>query len=125
MGIISITGENGGDIMSSHNYNLLSKAKSRSNAVKAEIELFPYAEELYSELEQIGIINRLSTIPHLGPIKVKSTLKKTRLDYVFLQLYFHHIIKKEQKANGKLKTEFKFTYNSKLHDKDFYCESAF
>lgn len=111
--------------MGIHNYNLLPKAKSRSNAVKAEIDLFPYAEELYSELERIGIIYRLSTIPHLGPIKVKSTLKKTRLDYVFLQLYFHQIIKEEQKAKGKLKTEFKYTYNSKLYDKDFCCESSF
>ena len=98
--------------MGIHNYNLLLKAKSRSNAVKADIDLFPYAEELYSELDRIGIIDRLSAIPHLGPIKVTSSLKKTRLDYIFLQLYFHQIIK------GELKTELKYTYNSKLYDKD-------
>lgn len=105
--------------MGIRNHNLLPKAKSRSNAVKAEIDLYPYAEELYFELERIGIIDRLSTIPHLGPIKVKSTLKKTRLDYVFLQLYFHKIIR------GKLKEELKYTYSSKLHDRDFYCKDEF
>ena len=105
--------------MGIHNYNLLLKAKSRSNAVKADIDLFPYAEELYSELDRIGIIDRLSAIPHLGPIKVTSSLKKTRLDYIFLQLYFHQIIK------GELKTELKYTYNSKLYDKDFHCEDDF
>lgn len=105
--------------MGIHNYNLLLKAKSRSNAVKADIDLFPYAEELYSEFDRIGIIDRLSAIPHLGSIKVTSSLKKTRLDYIFLQLYFHQIIK------GELKTELKYTYNSKLYDKDFYCEDDF
>ena len=74
---------------------------------------------MYSEFDRIGIIDRLSAIPHLGPIKVTSSLKKTRLDYIFLQLYFHQIIK------GELKTELKYTYNSKLYDKDFYCEDDF
>lgn len=111
--------QNGGYVMGTHNYNLLPKVKSRSNEVKADINLFYYAEELYSELNRIGIIDRMSTIPHLGPIKVTSALKKSRLDYVFLQLYFHQIIKSE------LKTELKYTYNSKLYDKDFCCEDSF
>ena len=61
--------------MGIHNYNLLPTAKSRSTTVIANIDLFLYAEELYSELKSIGIINRLSAIPQLGPIKVKTKLK--------------------------------------------------
>ncbi len=99
-------------------YNILPKAKSRSTDVKIDIDIFPHAKELYSELKRIGIIERLSLIPHLGPIKVKSSLKKTRLDYIFLQLYFHQLIKNE------LKTELKYTYNSKISDKDFLCTSS-
>lgn len=105
--------------MEIHNYNLLPTAKSRSTIVIANIDLFLYAEELYSELKNIGIINRLSAIPQLGPIKVKTKLKKSRLDYIFLQLYFHQLIKKN------LRTELKFTYNSKLCDDDFLSDVNF
>ncbi len=99
--------------MGIHEHTLISKAKSRSNVVKADIDLFPYAEELFSELSNIGIIERLRVIPHLGPIKVQSNLKKSRLDYIFLQLYFHQLIK------ANLNKELKFTYNSYVRNCDF------
>lgn len=105
--------------MGIHTYKLLSKPKSRSTIVVEDIDLFAYAEELFSELKRIGIIDRLSIIPQLGPIKVKSKLKKSRLDYIFLQLYFHQLIK------NSLKTELKYTYNSKLYNRDFFGDSDF
>lgn len=44
-------------------YDLLPKQKSRKNNLKVEIEIYPYATELYEELERIGIVNRVKEIP--------------------------------------------------------------
>jgi len=66
-------------------HDLLTKQKSRKYNLKVEIDLYPYAAELYAELEKIGIVDRIKDIPQLGVIKVPKKLQKTRYDYVMLQ----------------------------------------
>lgn len=71
----------------------------KRNATKRKKQVHPIlyklAEELYNELESIGIIDRLRTIPQLGVIRVKEECKRTRYEYMGLQVYLHQIIKQD------------------------------
>ena len=78
-------------------YDLLPKIKTRKHNLRVIIDLYPYAAELYDELDNIGIIDRVKDIPQLGVIKVKKKLAKTRFDYIMLQLYLHKLIKNQLK----------------------------
>lgn len=90
-------------------YDLLPKLKTRKHNLRVEIDLYPYATELYEELDNIGIIERVKEIPQLGVIKVKKKLAKTRFDYVVLQLYLHKLIKTH------LQGDLRFTYNNYIN----------
>lgn len=94
-------------------YNLLPKLKTRKHNLRVEIDLYPYATELYEELNSIGIIERVKEIPQLGVIKVKKKLEKTRFDYAMLQLYLHKLIK------NHLQGDLRFTYNNYINSKEF------
>ncbi len=94
-------------------HDLLPKQKSRKYNLNVEIDVYPYAEELYNELERIGIIERVKQIPQLGVIKVKSKLAKSRYDYIMLQLYLHQIIKQN------LQGDLKLTYNNPVKANEF------
>ena len=94
-------------------HDLIPKQKTRKHNSKVTIELYPYASQLYEELDKLGIIERIKNIPQLGVIKISSKLAKTRFDYVMLQLYLHQLIKK------KSKIELKYTYNSLIDSKEF------
>lgn len=94
-------------------YDLLPKQKSRKHNLRVEIDLYPYATELYEELDNIGIIGRVKEIPQLGVIKVKKKLAKARFDYVMLQLYLHKLIKTH------LQGDLRFTYNNYINSKEF------
>lgn len=94
-------------------YDLLPKQRSRKHNLKVEIDIYPYATELYEELERIGIINRLKEIPQLGVIKVAKRLAKTRYDYIMLQLYLHQMIK------NRLQGHLRLTYNNIVAAKEF------
>lgn len=94
-------------------YYLLPKQRARKNNLMVEIDLYPYATELYEELDKIGIIDRIKEIPQLGVIKVNKRLEKTRFDYVMLQLYLHKLIK------ANLQGYLRFTYNNYVNSKDF------
>ena len=61
-------------------YDLLQKFKTRKHNLMVEIDIYPYATELYEELDSIGIIERVKEIPQLGVIKVKKKFAKTRFD---------------------------------------------
>lgn len=78
-----------------------------------EIHLYGYAAELYEELQQIGAIDRLQRIPQLGTIKVDKKFRKSRYEYVFLQLYLHQLI------NVGLKGKLDLSYSSVLAADDF------
>lgn len=94
-------------------YDLLPKQKTQKHNLRVEIDLYPYATELYQELDSIGIIDRIKEIPQLGVIKVKKKLAKTRFDYVMLQLYLHKLIKKH------LQGDLRYTYNNYINSKEF------
>ncbi len=94
-------------------YDLLPKQKTRKHNLGVETDLYPYATELYQELDSIGIIDRIKEIPQLGVIKVKKKLAKTRFDYVMLQLYLHKLIK------SNLQRDLRFTYNNYINAKEF------
>lgn len=94
-------------------YDLLPKQKTQKHNLRVEIDLYPYATELYEELDRIGIIERVKEIPQLGVIKVKKKLTKTRFDYVMLQLYLHKLIKTH------LQGDLRYTYNNYINSKEF------
>lgn len=94
-------------------YDLLPKQKTQKRNLRVEIDLYPYATELYEELDKIGIIKRIKEIPQLGVIKVKKKLAKTRFDYVMLQLYLHKLIK------NRLQGDLRYTYNNYINSKEF------
>ena len=94
-------------------HDLLPKQRSRKHNLKVEIDIYPYATELYEELEHIGIINRVKEIPQLGVIKVAKRLAKTRYDYIMLQLYLHQMIK------NHLMGQLRLTYNNYVAAKEF------
>ena len=87
-------------------YDLLPKQRPRKHNLNVEIDIYPIATELYEELARIGIIDRVKKIPQLGLIRVPKQLKKTRYDYIMLQLYLHQIIRKN------LQGYLKWTYNN-------------
>lgn len=60
-------------------HDLLPKQKPRKYNLKADIDLYNYATELYGELDNIGIIERTKIIPQLGVIKVPQKLKKNKV----------------------------------------------
>lgn len=92
---------------------LLHKQKSRKQNLGLERDLYPYAKELYEELDNNGIIQRIEEIPQLGVIKVKKKFAKTRFDYVKLQLYLHKLIK------SNLQGHLRYTYNNYINAKEF------
>ena len=94
-------------------YDLLPKQKTRKHNLGVEIDLYPYATELYQELDSIGIIDRIKEIPQLGVIKVKNKLTNTTFDYVMLQIYLHKLIK------SNLQGDLRFTYNNYINAKEF------
>lgn len=94
-------------------HDLLPTQKSRSHNLKAAIDIYPIATELYEELNKIEIIERMKAIPQLGVIKVKKKLNKSRYDYVMLQLYLHQLIK------NNIQTSLKLTYNNYIKEKEF------
>ena len=95
------------------NYDLLPKQKTQKHNLSVEIDLYPYATELYEELDKNGIIERIKEVPQLGVIKVKKKLAKTRFDYVMLQLYLHKLIKTH------LQRDLRYTYNNHVNSKEF------
>lgn len=53
-------------------------------------------------------IDILKDIPQLGCIRVKKSLKKTRYDYVMLQMYLHQFIR------ANINEKLKYSYNNNL-----------
>ena len=57
-------------------HDLLPKQKTRKHNLRVEIDLYPYATELYEELHKIGIVN------------LKCTLCQGHYDFSFSDFYF-------------------------------------
>lgn len=98
-------------------YKISVSPQKKNNCYEVQIDGYRYLEELWKELESKGIIDRLKDIPQLGCIFVPKVLKKTRYDYVMLQMYLHQFIR--MNLNEKLK----FTYNNYLSKDDLNIKS--
>ena len=95
-------------------YNLPPFQKERKNNLKVKVTLFTYAKALFDELSSMGIIERIKKVPQLGPIKVSAKLKKSRYDYMILQLYFHQLINEND-----MQLKLASTYNNKINIEQF------
>ena len=96
-------------------YNLPPFQKERKKNLKVKVTLFTYAEALFDELSSMGIIERIKKVPQLGPIKVSAKLKKSRYDYMILQLYFHQLINE----NDDMRLKMASTYSNKINVEQF------
>lgn len=94
-------------------YSILPKQKNRRHSLDVKINLYNYASELYSELDNISIINRINEVPQLGALKVKKKFSKSKFDYIMLQMYIHSLIK------SKLQRELRYTYNNYISSTEF------
>ena len=65
--------------MSKIKYDLLPKQKIQKHNVEVDIDIYKLADELWEELEKIGVIDRIKEIPQLGVIRVKNHLSLTVL----------------------------------------------
>ena len=97
-------------------YNIVISPQQRGNSYTVSIDGYRYIEELWGELDRLGIIERLKQVPQLGNIQVKSKLKKTRYDYVMLQMYLHQFVRKN--LNNKLK----YSYSNYLRKDDILSD---
>lgn len=71
----------------------IKNGKGPNSRLKFTVDIYPLAEGLFDELESKGFINRLERVPQLGDLPVKEKNKKSRYDYIMLQMYFYGIIK--------------------------------
>ena len=94
-------------------HTLLKKQKQKKPSLTVRVDLYPLATDLYNELDTLGIIQRMKAVPQLGAIRVSKKLKKSRYDYMLLQLYFHQLIKKN------LQSALNFTYNNSIKSLEF------
>lgn len=105
--------------MSKIKYDLLPKQRTQKHNVKVSINIYKLAEELWKELDKIGMIDRIKELPQLGVIKVKKKFFKSRYDYMMLQLYLHQLIR------DNISGDLWYTYNNKIKSKefikDYYC----
>lgn len=105
--------------MSKIKYDLLPKQKIQKHNVEVDIDIYKLADELWEELEKIGVIDRIKEIPQLGVIRVKKKFAKTRYDYMMLQLYLHQLIK------HKMQGDLRYTYNNYINAKEFRNDYAY
>ncbi|WP_458398212.1 hypothetical protein [Anaerotignum sp.] len=102
-------------------HELIKKQKRRKSSSRISVELYPLATELFNELEGCGIIQRMKDIPQLGVIRVSEKLKKSRYDYIVLQLYFHQLIRKQK----SLQTALTYTYGNTIQASEFKEEMEY
>lgn len=105
--------------MSKIKYDLLPKQKIQKHNVEVDIDIYKLADELWEELDKIGVIDRIKEIPQLGVIRVKKKFAKTRYDYMMLQLYLHQLIK------HKMQGDLRYTYNNYISAKEFGNDYAY
>ena len=96
---------------------LLPGQKSVEENLEVTVTLHSYTRELYKELIDKKVIDRIKEVPQLGLIEIEEKrLSKSRFDYIVLQLYLHEIV------NFKINSELEFTYGSNVNLKDFMKE---
>lgn len=93
--------------------NILKKRDHVKRQKNIEFDLYNLSEILYNELDHIGVIDRLKSIPQLGTINVNHHLFKSRWDFVALQFWIH------KKAHDLVNDSLEYSYASKMHSRDF------
>ena len=97
-------------------YKIIVSPRKKSNYYQVQIDGYRYLEELWGELDSQEIIERLKDIPQLGCIQVPKLLKKTRYDYVMLQMYLHQFIR------INLNEKLRYSYNNYLNKEDLLVD---
>lgn len=97
-------------------YKILVAPQQRGNTYTVNIDGYRFLEELWEELASLGIIDRLKDVPQLGNIPVRSKLKKSRYDYVMLQMYLHQFVRKN------LNSRLKYSYSNSLKKEDLLSD---
>ena len=103
-------------------HNILDQPSGIKKPRKQEINLYGLAGELYSELEPRGMFDRLKKLNQLGPIFVKKRMRRSRYDYMMLQLYLHQIT---SELGGKLPYSYNSSINKKCLSKEFQEEFGY
>ncbi len=93
--------------------NIYLPKRKNSSHVTANIDFYDLCHELICELEQINVINRLKDLPQLGVIRTAKKQRKSRFDYIVLQLHYHTIIE------DVVKNERIHSYSLRVHPEDF------
>lgn len=78
----------------------------KSDSYDIQDFLTPRPNELYDQLNKIGLIDRVKQVPQLGMLKNINKNTKYKFDYILLQLQLHSFIK------NNLKKRLKNSYNS-------------
>lgn len=85
--------------------------KKKKTGKKPKVVLYHYASDLFNELNDLGVINRMKEIMQLGSVKIPKKLQNSRYQYVLLQLYLHKLVQVEM--NSKLY----LSYNNLVKEK--------
>ena len=102
--------------MVQHSFQLPQTVIAHHKQCDILVDMYKNAEQLWQLFELQGLIERIQSIPQLGPIRVKPKYSLTRYDYMFVQLYLHQLVRTTPKI------ELRYTYGSELKAKDIPCE---
>ena len=98
---------------------LFEKKRKIDKSKKVKVNLYSLTDEFFDLLNRENIINRLKEISQLGVIKTKRELRKSRYDYIMLQLYLHKLVR------DNLHSELKFSYSNTFKENEFSNEISF
>ena len=90
-----------------HSFNFSKRPKE----IERKLTLYPGFSEIYNLCEQQLYIQRLKNINQLGSIRVLKSIKKSRLEYIFFQLYLHN--KVQQHVGTRVTMSPTYTKNFK------------
>ena len=89
------------------------KKKARNSRTRSiSLVLYGLSTELYNEFDDLGLINRLKSIPQLGGISVSKSLCKSRYDYIILQWWLH------KRSHDLVNSSLEYSYASSINKGD-------
>lgn len=97
-----------------HSFNFSKRPKE----IERKLTLYPGFSEIYNLCEQKQYIQRLKDINQLGSIKVSKNIKKSRLEYIFFQLYLHNKVQQHVGTRVTMSPTYTkdFKYNISIGD---------
>ena len=91
------------------------------NNKSVDFNIYPNTEALYKQLENIGIVDKIKTVPQLGCIAVNKKNRKYKYDYIMTQLYLADVLSKAVRTKLERSTGNKF---EKINKVDFSVGDA-